>query len=77
MDKVRGSASPLLRETALLMLPGDGAGLGDPDLLFCLDQDGKSGFRDLGHHPGQTSWPKRAWLAITDIQELEPSEKKQ
>lgn len=46
VNKVMGSVSLLVRETALPMPPDEGAGLGDPDPLFCLDQDGQSSFRD-------------------------------
>lgn len=45
-DKVMGSVSLLVRETALPMPPNEGAGLSDPDPLFCLDQDEQLSFRE-------------------------------
>lgn len=45
------------------------------DLLFCLDQDGQSSFRNWWHHPGQACWPNHARLA--DIKKLGRSKEKQ
>lgn len=61
------SASPLLKESALPLPPDEGAGLGDPDPLLYLDEDGQSSFGDWRHDPDQASWLIHAQLAIADM----------